>query len=512
MDVNSPLIVVNMGIDTHQEPVVYMREDCHVCRSEGFSASSRVLVKAGAHELIASLNVADDRVLAPGEVGLSKVALARLGSPEGSSVSIVHAPVLNSLTAVRKKVYGHGLGEGEFAEIMGDISAHRYSDIEIASFLSACAGSRMSLDEIVSLTRAMVACGQRLGWSGHERIFDKHCIGGLPGNRTTPLVVAIVTAAGYPMPKTSSRAITSPAGTADTMETLCNVNLQLADIQRVVTETGGCLAWGGAVNLSPADDLLIRIERALDLDGEGQLIASVLSKKIAAGSTHAIIDIPVGPTAKVRSRPAADRLAGLFTEVGEACGLHIRSLLSDGSQPIGKGIGPAQEARDLLAVLQCKADAPADLRERALWLAANLLDLAEECGVSAALHKATALLDSGRALAQFERILDAQGGRKSLPEAAFEIVLSSPTAGRLTAIDCRKLARLAKLAGAPISAAAGLRLHARVGDTLVAGGALCSLYSDSRGERDYALDYYQSNPDIFQLGGGGHEQTSAVQP
>jgi thymidine phosphorylase len=139
-----------MGIDTHQEPVVYMREDCHVCRSEGFSASSRVLVKAGAHELIASLNVADDRVLAPGEVGLSKVALARLGSPEGSSVSIVHAPVLNSLTAVRKKVYGHGLGEGEFAEIMGDISAHRYSDIEIASFLSACAGSRMSLDEIVS--------------------------------------------------------------------------------------------------------------------------------------------------------------------------------------------------------------------------------------------------------------------------------------------------------------------------------------------------------------------------
>lgn len=504
MDANAPLILVDMGIDTHQEPVLYMRGDCHVCRSEGFSASNRVLVKAGAHELIASLNVVDDRVLAPGEVGLSKVALARLGLPVGSPVSITHAPVLNSLGAVRKKIYGHGLGEAEFAEIIGDISAHRYSDIEIASFLSVCAGSRMSLDEIIGLTRAMVACGQRLSWPGHERVFDKHCIGGLPGNRTTPLLVAIVTAAGYPMPKTSSRAITSPAGTADTMETLCDVNLQLADIQRVVTETGGCLAWGGAVNLSPADDLLIRIERALDLDGEGQLIASVLSKKIAAGSTHAIIDIPVGPTAKVRTRPAADRLAGLFSQVGEACGLHIRCLLSDGSQPIGRGIGPAQEARDLLAVLQRKADAPADLRERALWLAANLLDLAEDCGVSAALQKATALLDSGQALAQFERILDAQGGRKSLPEAAFEVVISSPEAGRLTAIDCRKLARLAKLAGAPFSAAAGLRLHARVGDTLEAGGALCSLYSDSRGERDYALDYYQSNADIFQLG-GGHE-------
>src|SRR5690606_35860355 len=120
----------------------------------------------------------------------------------------------------------------------------------------------------------------------------------------------------------------------------------------------------------------VRIERELDIDGEGQLISSVLSKKVAAGSTHAIIDIPVGDTAKVRSSAEADYLASLFSRVGAACGIQVRCLVTDGSRPVGAGIGPVEEARDLLAVLQNLPAAPADLRERSVELSAQLLDMA----------------------------------------------------------------------------------------------------------------------------------------
>lgn len=498
MDQINTLKVIDMGIDTHQEPVVYMRSDCHICRSEGFTANSRVMLRYGENSVIATLNVVDEQVLSSGSAGLSKSAMQRLDVDDGAAVSVDHAPVVTSLAAVRKKIFGHKLSDQEITAIVEDIGDHRYSDIEIASFLSVCAGSRLDVDEIISLTQAMVACGKRLNWPDEALVLDKHCIGGLPGNRTTPLVVSIVSAVGLTIPKTSSRAITSPAGTADTMEALTTVNLELNEIQRVVAETHACLVWGGAVNLSPADDLLIRIERALDLDGEGQLIASVLSKKIAAGSTHAVIDIPVGPTAKVRSQKDAERLSSLFTQVGAACGIQIRCLSTDGSQPVGLGIGPVEEARDVLAVLQCEENAPQDLRERALFLAAHLFSLAYQERYEQGLERAIAILDEGKAWQQFQRILAAQGGMKALPDASYQHTEAATAAGTLTAIDNRQLARLAKLAGAPATAAAGLRLHTCVGDKITVGQPLFTLCSDTIGEQQYAMDFYRQST-IFMI-------------
>lgn len=490
---------VELGINTHQEALVYMHRNCAVCRAEGFSASARVLVSAHGRSVIATLNTVEHSLLAPGCVGLSISARDKLRVSTGDSLQVSHAPVVPSLGFVRKKVHGHALSESELTAIMRDISAHLYRDIEIAAFLSVCADNRLNLDEIIGLTRAMVACGKKLTWPGLGRIFDKHCIGGLPGNRTTPLVVAIVSAAGLVIPKTSSRAITSPAGTADTMETLVNVEFDTEAMQRIVRDTGACLVWGGAVSLSPADDVVVRIERELDLDGTGQLVASVLSKKIAAGSTHVLIDIPLGPSAKVRSASEADYLASVFSQVGAACDIQIRCLVTDGTRPVGDGIGPVQEAVDLLAVLKCEAEAPPDLRAKSLLLAAHLFDMADNCGIEVALAKATDLLDSGNAWAQFRRIAAAQGGMKPLPEAPFASRQIAEQAGRLAAPDNRKLARLAKLAGAPRDKNAGLRQHARAGDFIVAGQPLFTLYSNSQGAHDYALAYYRDNPDIFHV-------------
>lgn len=500
MSAPGSLHAVDMDIDSHDEPVVYMRRDCDICRAEGFSANTRLEIRAAERSVIATLNVVGESVLPAESIGFSHSAWRYLALSPGQRVSVRHAPVVGSLSSLRKKIHGHFLDADEIGSIIGDIARRYYSDIEIAAFLTACAGGRLSVEETVELTRAMVNTGNRLRWPNYPQVFDKHCVGGLPGNRTTPIVIAIASAAGLVMPKTSSRAITSPAGTADTMEVLTSVALSPERLQAVVRETGACLAWGGHVGLSPTDDLMIRIERALDLDGEGQLVASVLSKKLAVGSTHVLIDIPVGPTAKVRDAAQAQSLSRVFEAVAAVLGLQLRCVVTDGTHSIGHGIGPAEEARDVLGVLQNHVDAPVDLAERSLLLAAHLLSMHMNQPVSDTLAEARDILRSGRAWSQFQRICDAQGGLRAIPEAACHSDLAAEGAGILHSIDNRRLALLAKLAGAPSSPEAGLRLRIRPGEKVALGQPLATLFAATRGELAYAAAFYEENPDIFRIG------------
>lgn len=477
-----------MGIDTYQEPVVYLRRSSPVCQAEGFGAHSRVEVTAGDRSVIATLNVVDSELLAVGEAGLSEAAWRVLGAPAGASVQLRHPAPLESLGHVRAKAYGRRLSEGSLHAVITDVAAGRYSDLQLAAFVTACAGDRLDLRETVALTRAMVDVGDRIDW-GPGRVMDKHCVGGLPGNRTTMLVVPIVAACGLRMPKTSSRAITSPAGTADAMETVAPVRLDVAQIRRVVEDTGGCIVWGGAVRLSPADDILIRVERPLDLDSQGQLVASVLSKKAAAGSTHVLIDVPVGPTAKVRSSEAARELSAQLQHVAHAIGLELRVVETDGTAPVGRGVGPALEARDVLAVLRGEPGAPADLAERALTLAGNLLEFGRAAAPGQGLAMAAAALLEGRAWAKFHAICQAQGGFREPPVAPFRQEVCAQRSGHVTAIDNRRLARIAKLAGAPTTPAAGLVLGVRVGEFVERGQPLFTLHAGSPGALGYALAY-----------------------
>lgn len=253
------------------------------------------------------------------------------------------------------------------------------------------------------------------------------------------------------------------------------------------------------MHLSPADDIFVRVERELDIDTEGQLIASVLSKKIAAGATHVVIDIPIGPTAKIRSREAAERLAAHLTETASHFGLALRCLYTDGSQPVGRGIGPALEARDVLAVLRNEPARPQDLRERAARVAGAVLELggAALAGQGEALALQT--LDSGRAWEKFARICAAQGGLREPPQAAHIEPLVALQAGRVVHIDNRKLSRLAKLAGAPERPAAGVSLRARLGEEISRGQPWLFLHAQTRGEMAYALEYARHAGDIITI-------------
>jgi thymidine phosphorylase len=381
---------------------------------------------------------------------------------------------------------------------MQDVVRGQYADVHLSSFLTACTTLPLDEGETVALTRAMVDVGDRLDW-GTSPILDKHSIGGLPGNRTTPILVAIVAAHGLTIPKTSSRAITSPAGTADTMETMAPVDLDLATIRKVVEREGGCIAWGGAVRLSPADDIMIRVERALDIDSEGQLVASVLSKKVSAGSTHVVLDVPVGPTAKVRTAEAARTLSRRLSHVASIFGLETRVVLSDGLQPVGRGIGPALEARDVLEVLRGGPKAPQDLRNRACLLAGLLLEMGGRASPGQGAFHAAQCIDDGSAWTKFVAICETQGGMRTPTTASQHEPVLAPAPGLVSAFDNRKLALVAKLAGAPEAKAAGICLHVRIGDVVNTGEPLFTIHAETPGELAYALAYATASPTIVTI-------------
>lgn len=482
----------DLGIDTNQELVVFMPASCHVCRSEGFQALTRVKVLYNNQCIIAALNVTNDGILKEGEISLSISAAKKLGVQQGEMLNVGHVELLHSMAHVRAKLYGNELNQQQYDEIIRDIVDEKYSNIFLASFIAACSGNNMNREEICFLTRAMINAGNKLEW-GIPVIADKHCIGGLPGNRTTLIVVPLIASLGIAIPKTSSRAITSPAGTADAMEVLTNVNLSLEEMRKVVEKENGCIAWGGSMKLSPADDIIIKVERALDIDSEGQMIASILSKKAAAGSTHCVIDIPVGATAKVRNMDSAIELSLHLKEVADFIGLKTQIIISDGTQPVGFGIGPALEARDALSVLQNKANAPQDLRKRAITLAAEIVKMVWDMDERSACKVVENKLNSGSAFNKLVSICEAQGGFKEPRYAKYSKTIEASFAGIISEIDNRKIAQVAKLAGAPNALEAGVDFFVHLQQKIERGQPLFSIHANSPGELEYAFEYYQQN-------------------
>lgn len=470
-----------VAIDTYKENVAYLHRDCDHYRSEGFQALSKVevLVGGGTAPVLAVLNVVDDSsITAPDELGLSEQAFAQLGAQEGMLVSVAQAQPPGSLGAVHRKVRGERLDQAEYRGIARDIVHHRYSNIEMSAFVVACAHAGLEREEVLYLTRAMVESGERLNW-GEDLVADKHCIGGVPGNRTTMIVMPIVAAHGMLIPKTSSRAITSPAGTADTMEVMARVKLEPEHLREIVRRERGCLAWGGTARLAPADDVLIAVERPLSLDSPGQLVASILAKKAAAGSTHLLVDIPMGPTAKIRHQNEALRLRKLFEYVGDSLGMHLEVVLTDGRQPVGRGVGPVLEVRDVLQVLNNDPRAPVDLREKALLLAGQILEFDPVVRGGSGVALARQILDSGAAAAKLQAVIDAQGrnpNRPALGHLRHEV--PSPVDGRVTSIDNFQIARIARLAGAPLDKGAGVELNKKLRDPVMQGETLYAIYSE----------------------------------
>ncbi len=481
------LRIRRLSLDTGRENIAVISRRSQALEPELFRHFNRFELRCGRKVLIATVIVTDDDALVgPDDIGLAEPAFRRFGKPAGAMVSVTPAAAPESLDVVRRKIQGRTLTATEIEGIIDDIAHYRYSDMEIAAFLVGSA-SFISTEELLALVDAMARAGTRLTWDA-PLVVDKHCIGGVPGNRVSMVLVPIVAAHGLAIPKTSSRAITSPAGTADTMEVLARVDLNVDEMREVVAACNGCLIWGGHVNLSPADDILISVERPLGIDTREQMVASIMSKKLAAGAKHLLVDIPVGPSAKVTSAIEAMRLRKLFEFVADHFGVSLEVVVTDGSQPVGRGIGPLLEVEDVMSVLANRQDAPADLREKSLRLAGLLLENDPYLRGGGGYARAKELLESGAALKQMEKIIAAQGSAPARAELGpLKADIPAPCAGVVKGVDCLRLNRIARTAGAPVDKGAGVKILKKIGDPVEAGEPLYRLYAADHAEFDLAL-------------------------
>jgi AMP phosphorylase len=456
----------------------------------------RIKIKYGKKNTIAVVNTTNDKNIPSGIIGLFEEPIKKLGLKDGEHINFEVAPKPKSLDYIKKKLDNKPLIYSELKQIINDIVNHRLSDVEMTYFVSACYCNPLSTKETVFLTKAMTEEGQILK-VGKPPIVDKHCIGGIPGNRTTMLIVPILASAGLIIPKTSSRSITSPAGTADTVEVLAEVCIDLKKMKEIIRKTNGCMVWGGALNLSPADDNIIQVEKPMSLDSESQLLASIISKKLSVSSTHILIDIPYGPGAKVETYEKAKDVARAFESISKSLKVFIKTITTKACSPIGRGIGPALEARDVLWVLMNDNKQPYDLREKSLNLAGIMLEMGKKAKLGKGKEMAEEILSSGKAYNKFIEILKAQGLKikdpNKIPLAKKTFTIKAEKNGKIIRIDNKLISKIARVAGTPQNPSSGIFLIKQCQEKVKKGDNLFTIYSDANDRMKYAKEIVKEN-------------------
>ncbi len=444
----------------------------------------RVRIKHNKHTFVAIVNTTK-RMVGQGEIGLYEDIIEdnRIRSSQTVEVEAAEAP--SSLSFIRKKIEGMVLSKKEIESIIKDTVENNLSDIEIASFVTSLYNHGMTMNETANLSMAMTKTGDVLKL-GKKEVYDKHSIGGVPGDKTSILTVPVVAAGGLTIPKTSSRAITSPAGTADRFECIAPVELDLGEIKRVVKKTNGCLVWGGAVDLAPADDMFIKIEYPLSIDPF--LLPSVMSKKRAVGAKYLVVDIPTGDEAKINTSEDFENLADKFVTLGKKLGIKANAISTYADQPVGYGIGPALEAREALATIK-KGHGPPDLVDKVATLAGVLFSFS---GAKDGKSHAMRLLRSGKAYRKLREIIEAQGGDPGIEPSDISVgkrkaSFLSKKSGKVLWIHNKAVDVVARAAGAPKYKEAGVLLRKKIGDRVRKGEKLFEIYARNTSKLNSAL-------------------------
>lgn len=464
-----------------------------VANKMGVKLNDRLSLNYNGKKLDVALDISSNFVR-KNEIGLSEEVKKILATRQGTKIEVDFEGIAKAGKLIKKKIEGKALSRKEMKVIISEIAQNKLTGEETTYFVAAEKINGLSKNELKYLIQAMLDTGGSLKFD-KGIIADKHCVGGVAGNRTTPIVVSICVAAGLTMPKNSSRAITSASGTADVIETITGVDFSPAKVKSIVKKTGGCLVWGGGEKMVSADSRIIAIERVLNLDVEPQMLASIISKKLAAGSNRLILDLPYGKGAKIQTLKEAKRLGKKFRDLGKQFGIVVKDVYTDGRQPVGNGIGPILEMKDIIKVLQGEKE-PTDLRNKSLYLSTELMKL---CGIKNARKKAEKILESGEAYKKFKEIIKAQDGKRSfesklrsLRVARFSKVIASPKSGTIIAIDNKKINSLCRDLGCPEATNAGVYLSKHTGP-VKKGETLITLYAKSEDRLKAGLKFYKEN-------------------
>jgi AMP phosphorylase len=449
----------------------------------------RTLLKVDNKDAVVNVEVSEKMINA-GVVGVYLDTMKELGLRKGQKVRLVHMDQPESIAHIKKKLDNGTLLKKEVQTIVEEIMNGELNDVEIAAWISAAYINGFSDEEIISLSKATVESGDSLELGKKGPILDKHCIGGVAGNRTTMIIVPIIAAAGAYIPKTSSRSITSASGTADTMEVLADVSMSLDELRDIVLKSKGAIVWGGKLNLAPVDDKLIRIRHPLSLDPKGMLLASILGKKKSVGATNVIIDIPIGRGVKVPYIEKGEDLGNDFIKIGNNLDMDVDVLLTDGAEPIGKGVGPALECIDVFEVLSGRG--PDDLRHKSLMMAGKLLENSKKTNEGEGYAIAEKLLNNGKALKKFRQIIELQGGDPNVDIPDIDVgkyshTIKASRSGNVFHMDNKSISKIARMAGSPRDNGAGVLLHSARGRRVEKGDKLFTIFSESEAKLDFAI-------------------------
>lgn len=474
-----------IDIKTGRNVVVMNEEDAE---ENDIYNGYRVNLHHESREIVSIVDMSSEMVK-KGEIGIFRDVADKLDLKDGDLLHIKHMERPASLDFIKMKMDGESLTSKQIYSVVNELMNNRLSEAELSSFIAAVYIRGLGEDETVALTHAIVDSGDKLD-IGVGPVADKHCIGGVAGNRTTMVVTPIIAASGIYMPKTSSRAITSAAGTSDTMEVFADVDFNVHELREIVLKCKGAMVWGGGTNIAAADDKLIKLRHPMSLDPRGMLLASILAKKSAVGAKYVVIDIPIGRGAKVLDMPKAEALGADFIKIGKRLGMTMESLITDGAEPVGNGIGCALECKDVMDVLQGKG--PDDLKNKSTLIAGRLLELVGKVPEGQGRDMAELLLTNGKAWSKMKEIIELQGGNPNVKEDDLPIgqhkhTITAEKGGKISHIDNKGINKIARAAGAPRDKGAGVYLHRLKGDKVKEGDVLFDIYSESESKLDFAI-------------------------
>ncbi len=457
------------------------------------------IVKISCHEKdVQAQMIISEEIIQVDEIALSTQLQSELNVKAGDHVNVTHRRRPQTLELIHRKRNGTPWKSTDIAAIVDEMKQGFYTDLELAYFTLTSMYVGLSMDEMVDLTKAVAQSGRMLDFD--EPAYDKHSIGGIPGNTKVSLVIVpIIASAGLLIPKTSSRAITSPAGTADTFGVLADVEFEVEEVLEIAPKVRGMIFWGKPLNLAPLDDVLIeRVKHPLGLDPMDQMLSAIVAKKFAIGIDHMVWDLPVGIEAKLTSRDTAIEIGNKAVELCRRIGIQAEAAVTYGEQPLGHGIGPALEAREALQVLQGKG--ATSTREKCLEIAGILLELGGKAPSGKGANLASKILESGKALEKMKEMVAAQGGDdnispEKIPIGTHSAIIHSTRDGYVIGISNHAISRIARAAGCPSIHTAGIYLHKKLGDFVEEGDPLLTIYSESETKLSEAMALAESiNP------------------
>ena len=409
---------------------------------------------------------------------------------------------------IQKKKNGETLTKEEIDFMITDYVAGKIPDYQMSAMLMAIYFNGMENEELAAFTLAMRDSGDLVDLSPIEGIkVDKHSTGGV-GDKTTLIVGPIVAACGVPVAKMSGRGLGFTGGTLDKLESISGFRIDLSaeEFFETVKKTGISVI-GQTGNLAPADKLLYALrDVTATVDSIPLIAASVMSKKLAAGSDKIVLDVTTGSGAFMKNTRDAKKLAKHMVAIGNHAGKETVAILTGMEEPLGFAIGNNMEVKEAIEVL--KGDGPEDVKEVSVALAGMMLSLGlENVSHSQGKRMAKKALSSGQAFEKFKEMVQAQGGDIRYVEHpefferdAFEGEVLAAEDGFLSGMDTEKICVAAGLLGAGretkdsvIDMSAGIYLEKKIGDTVKKGEPIAICYAGTKEKLNRGMAMFESS-------------------